>query len=407
MLARMDAGLSTPRASLARSASRVRRHLSTDAALRRAVIAVVGLRIVLGAVAAITARWFPRDPGFTIDPGLGLSTNGVTGWLLTPWQRDDAFSYERIAVHGYGHDPTAAFMPVFPLLEHAAGVVLGGAWIAGGLLVSSIALAVALVLLDRLVGADVDPATARRTVLLVAIAPWALFLVAPFTESTFLALSVGAFLAARRRRHVAAGGLAALAALTRPQGVLLMVPLAVEVIAEARDRRAQGRPALRPAHAAVLLPAVALGVFEGVLAWRLGLAHGTLSAQSDYWGVRTVAPWTAIADSVRTVATGVHPEEAFNLVAVALCAASLPTAFRRLPPAYGAYAAAMLLPILLHENTYSPLMSAGRFLLVVFPVAVVAAMWLRRPRALRLATSLCATLLVVFTIDYVRFHFVG
>ena len=63
--------------------------------------------------------------------------------------------------------------------------------------------------------------------LLVAFFPAALFFSAVYSESLFLLLSVGAVLAARQGRWAWAGALAALAALTRNSGVLLLVPLAL------------------------------------------------------------------------------------------------------------------------------------------------------------------------------------
>ena len=65
---------------------------------------------------------------------------------------------------------------------------------------------------------------ARRTVVLIAFFPAAVFFSAAYTESLFLALSVGVLLAARRERWALAGALGALAAATRSMGVLLIVP---------------------------------------------------------------------------------------------------------------------------------------------------------------------------------------
>ena len=60
---------------------------------------------------------------------------------------------------------------------------------------------------------------ARLAVLVTALAPMSFFLSAVYSESLYLALSVGLFYAARRGRFLTAGLLAALAAATRSAGV--------------------------------------------------------------------------------------------------------------------------------------------------------------------------------------------
>ncbi len=96
------------------------------------------------------------------------------------------------------------------------------------MVVNAVAFVVALTGLWRLVRRDFDPGVADRTVLYVAVFPVAFFLIAPFTESLFLAAAVWSILGARERRWglVAVAGL--LAGLTRPQGALLVLPLGWE-----------------------------------------------------------------------------------------------------------------------------------------------------------------------------------
>ncbi len=87
------------------------------------------------------------------------------------------------------------------------------------------------------------PATreaARRTVLYVAVFPFAYFFTQVYTESLFLLVSVSAVAAAVAARWGWAGLLGGLAALVRPNGVLIAVPLGLLALA--------GRP--RPAELA-------------------------------------------------------------------------------------------------------------------------------------------------------------
>src|SRR5262249_22503203 len=83
----------------------------------------------------------------------------------------------------------------------------------------------ALVALFALVRADYGQAIATRTVWLAALWPLSFFFSAVYTESVFLLLTVGAILLARRGRWTWAALAAALAALTRSSGILVLLPL--------------------------------------------------------------------------------------------------------------------------------------------------------------------------------------
>src|SRR5205823_1764407 len=113
--------------------------------------------------------------------------------------------YHHLALDGYHTASDAAFFPLYPTLIRGGAALLGGAYLLSGLLISTVAYVVALVLLHRLVRTDVDDAAAGRTLLYIALAPTAFFFLASYTEALFLALSVATFLALRRRAWLAAG----------------------------------------------------------------------------------------------------------------------------------------------------------------------------------------------------------
>src|SRR5207244_3847982 len=135
----------------------------------------------------------------------------------------DSVYYVQIAQDGYTNAKQAGFFPLYP---HVIGVL--GAPIITGVLLSLVAFAAALVLFDRLAVLETGSAlVARRSVWLLALFPASLFFSAVYTEGLFLALSVGAFLAARSGRWAWAGILGGLTAATRNVGVVLLVPLVV------------------------------------------------------------------------------------------------------------------------------------------------------------------------------------
>ena len=299
----------------------------------------------------------------------------------------DAVWYLGIADSGY--DGTrAAFFPLYPLLVRGVGEIGGGspgARLLAAYAISLVAFAGALVLLHRLVSLELGRALAALALLLLAVFPASLFFGAPYAESVFLLVSVGAFYAARTGRWAWAGAAAGAAAATRSAGILLLVPLAILWWQSAR----------RPRDAAWLLLAPA-GL--GAYALYLELAHGDGLAFLDVqqaWYRHFAGPlggaWdglVAAVDGARQLLSGSREHVYFrqaggdpfrvaqiNLMLfgfLVFALAAVAGVLRRLPLAYGAYIVAALLLPLSFPVTPQPLMSLPRFLAVLFPIF----MWL-------------------------------
>ena len=83
-------------------------------------------------------------------------------------------------------------------------------------------------LMYRLVRHDETPDVALRSAWFLLIFPTAYFLHIGYTEALFMALVLGSFLAARTERWWLAGVIGGLAALTRINGLVLLLALPVE-----------------------------------------------------------------------------------------------------------------------------------------------------------------------------------
>jgi len=100
--------------------------------------------------------------------------------------------------------------------------ILGGSQLAAALTISFLALFVALVLLRQLIRFEFRSyGPALKTITLLLLFPTAFFFVAAYQESLFLLLTIASFLSFRRDKLLHAGLFGGLAALTRPQGLLL------------------------------------------------------------------------------------------------------------------------------------------------------------------------------------------
>ena len=292
--------------------------------------------------------------------------NGLTRW--------DGGAYVAIARDGYTYAPgeqsTIAFAPLLPLLMRALATPFLSAGddslIAAGLLVTNAALLVALGYLVAL-GRDIrDDASGRRAALYLLVFPTTIFLSALYAESLFLALGLAAIVEARHGRWGRAGVLAGLAALARPFGLLLVVPLLIERI----GRRGQSR-GLDVGTVALALPLAAF------VAWQLWLYRLTgdlfafVSAQTAYRRAPS-APWAGIADLFDPAAYG----DPWLVIAVLATATALVLAsWRVLPRSLAAYGSVMLLATV----SSGTLVSFPRYALALFPIFLALGALAHRP----------------------------
>jgi hypothetical protein len=352
-------------------------------------------------------------------------TRSLAEPLLSPLARWDAVWYLRIAESGYGgSDVRAAFFPFYPLLVRAVAAPFGaspGALLVAAYVVSLAAFLGALVLLHRLVWLELGRPLAQPALLLLAVFPAAVFFGAPYSESLFLLLAVGAFYAARTGRWAWAGAAAAAAAGTRSAGVLLLLPVAM-LWWSARPRQPANAAWLLLAPLGLAAYALFLGLAEGD-AWRF------LDVQ-DAWSRELTVPlagaWDgfgAAIDGARQLLSGqtevIYFEEAagdpyriavINLMlfgslvfALVACVGCL----RRLPKAYGAWVAASLVLPLTFPVKPQPLMSLPRFLAVLFPIFMWLALWSEERRATSRVAAVSAIGLGLFTAQFASWHWIS
>jgi hypothetical protein len=357
------------------------------------------------------------------DPRLTHPIGGVGDVLLAPLARWDAVWYLRIADSGYaGDEHRTAFFPLYPLAVRAVGEIGGGGpggRLVAAYLVSLAAFLGALYLFHRLVSLELGRRMAWPAVLLLSLFPASLFFGAPYSESLFLLLSVGAFYAARTDRWAWAGACAAGAAATRSSGILLLLPLAYLWWRGERDRRG----------AWLLLAPLGLGAYGAYL----GAEHGDALAFThvqEAWFREFAGPlggvWDALVAAVegmRQLLSGsrehVYFEQAggdpyrvaamnmmlFGFLVFAVVAAI--GVVRRLPGAYGLWiVAALTLPLSFPVGP-QPLMSLPRFMAVLFPIFMWLALVCEERRWTPAAAALFAMGLGLFTTQFAVWQFVA
>jgi len=394
-------------------------------------------------------------------PGVTRGFGWLGNLLAAPAARWDGAWYLVIARYGYRPDLGAftssrtAFFPLYPL-GLSAIAHLGVPPVLAGVLLSLAALALALYGLHRLttlelarVGEHQDPArrkdptrpveVARLAVMVSAFAPMAFYFSAVYSESLYLALSVGVFLCARQGRWAWLGVLGALAAATRSAGVVLLLPAMMLYLYGPRQDRApdllaaaRWRPAYRLRGDVLwlgLVPA-GLGVYMAYLALSGGDALMPFHAQ-DVWSRHFAGPYGGVWDGVKAAFAGARQLLSFqrhhlyfplaggdpfidaghNLMLLAFLIAAVPAligVLRMLPLAYGVYVIAALALPLSYPVASQPLMSLPRFLVVLFPLSIWLAAWLAaHPRLRTPALALSALLMAAFVAQFATWHWVA
>jgi Gpi18-like mannosyltransferase len=327
--------------------------------------------------------------------------------LLAVWGRWDAVHYLDIATIGY-HGTDMAFFPLYPLLIAALGAVIGNHLIAG-LIVSNVALFFGLLYLYKLVEHEFDRAVARRAIFYISIFPTAVFFSAVYTESLFFFLTVASFYYMRERRWWLAGAFGFFAAMTRVEGVLLVVPFAIEWFVSHRAALMEGglqrTRAFRDLAPIVIIP-LGLALYMGYL-WVLNGDPLYFSHVQSHWNRHFAAPWTSVLNAFHKIATASQPQTVANqvleVVFTALMVFVLVAGWRKLKPSYIAY---MALSILVPMST-SSLMSMPRFALVLFPMFAILALWGKRPSINNTIVAFSLPLLGLFTVLFADWYWVA
>lgn len=385
-------------------------------------------RVLVLAAAAIAATQFESSGvaarRATALPYLHPFGDGPFGGLLdailTPLARFDSVWYLAIAQDGYlpltlpaNPGVKAAFFPLYPEVVRIVSVTGGPATtMIAAYLVSGAAFLIALLLLHRLTSLELGRRYARPAVMLTAFAPTSYFFSAPYTESLFLALTLGAFLAARQGRWAVAGVLAAACSATRNTGVLIALPIVLlylygprgeERPGAERARRLAPRHRPRPDLAWLALAPLGIVAFSAYLASATGDAFAWNSSQAVFGRVAT-DPVQGAWSGLRAGVEALGPDRGafarlnlYNLAFLTFAAIAAAGVLRRLPIAYGAYVVAALLIPLSAPLPEEPLRSLPRFVLVLFPLWMWLATLVERRGLTKPVTAVSAIGLVLLT----------
>jgi mannosyltransferase PIG-V len=351
----------------------------TDAApgaiARRALVSRIGVLLV-GYFAVVTV-------GLAASPDAGITG----GPLANLPGRFDAGWYTSIALRGYSFEgrfdrqQNLAFFPAFPMLERAAGYVLGAfapavpeerriarlLW--AGVIVSLIAFAWASVYLWRLARDTIGEDRAAAAVSLLAAYPFAVFFSAAYSESLFLLGCVATVYHFRRGQPGVAAAWGLLVGLTRPNGCFLALVLGLLLIERLRSREIGRSPDLARWLLAAAAPVAGMLIYSAYVhhvtgAWfgwaRLheawGRSYGGLAPVTRAYGWITDEGLLQVVENI--------PYDTLNSLGFLFAVAMVWPVWRRLGLAYAAFIAINVVPPMLAGGV----LSMGRISATLFPM---------------------------------------
>jgi hypothetical protein len=333
--------------------------LTTDARARAVLVPYVLSRGIVLFSLLLARHVLRARPGATLPVQARM---GLLGW--------DAAWYRDIAHHGYHGVAKVGlrFFPLFPLIARIVAWLPGVSAGTAVVMVANVsALAVGVLVYELARSEGRDPDLARRAVWIAYLAPSAFVFVMGYAEATFMITTLVALLALRSRRWWVAAAAGVLAGLTRPVGVLLVVPALFEVW---RSRGAATRRQYAALAGALVGPAVGTGAYllwaehrSGDLLYPLTVQQ--VSASRGGW----IDPFRALWRAARMAGSGGHLSAGIHVVTAVALVVLIARLWRRWPASFTAYAIVVAVVALSARN----LDSLERYSLSTVPFVLAAA----------------------------------
>lgn len=340
--------------------------------------------------------------GFVLRRLLGYDESA--GGYIRFWLCTDSRHYMDIARDWYLSDGEwdrlvqLVFLPGYPVIVRLFAYIIGNE-LAAGLFVSALCFAGSGVMLYKLVSLDEDSAAAKRAVKLFALSPAAFFFAAPMSESLFVLCTVSCLYLLRRGKLITGSLIGAYAAFTRSPGLILIVPILLELV----HKRAKPREYL----SLVIVP-LGFAAYCLVNYTVSGDAFKFMEYQSVHWHQQL--GWffnTAAYQSENAVSTARDNPALFfglwlpNLLAQLLALVTMLLAVRKIRASYTAYFIAYY--IVTMGATW--LLSAPRYLAAMISLPIALAALSPKKRTERILIALSALFFIAyFTVFLLRWQ---
>ena len=367
-----------------------------------------GSRVILTIIAWFAPYFSPNgDYQRYIDQGFFLSPK----WLIDIWCRWDSEWQFSITKWGYiaPEDLTAgysniAFFPLYPYLVRALTFWLPerfqteSVYLLVGLIFSNLFFLLGLYGLMRLGRLLYREESVRRAVTLIFCLPCAFYFSAYYSESLFFCMIIYTLYFAEKEHWCLSAVTAALAALTRPHGVLLLLPIIwIYLSKHSWDLRKIGLSWLWY----LLVPAGICAYFF-TLYRMTGDFFAFFKAQSS-WG-RSLSDTSAFAEYFQPIHSRHNRPTTIDLCMIIFSLImSVTLLIRSSAKAYGIYALACTLVLIGTGNLYS----MTRYTMVIFPIWLECADLLKNKRLYTFVCALLGTVQVLYFCGWINYYWIA
>lgn len=373
--------------------------------IKQIVLLFLAWRVVVLVFAPLGVLFLPLHSRDFLGGGLDNYSKNPLFW---GWANFDGEHYLLVAQNGYLAFKQA-FFPFYPML---IGFLSGFSkepfsLAVTALLISNTTFLLSLHFLWRLVALDYPQKIAFLTVLILLVFPASFFFGAVYTESLFLCLALGTFYAARKDKWVITGILGMLASATRVIGIFLLPAL----LFEWWDKRKEGKAGLPELLFLLLIP---LGVFSYMLFLKettgdpfafynlqilSGEQRGTelILLHQVFWRYAKML-WETVPNFIYLT---IFIELLAGIFGILLLVLGY---FKKMRPSYLCFGfLSYLLPTLTGSFSSMP-----RYLVVIFPIFIVLAIFISGNRFLKFGVlTVLMVLLVIETMLFIRGYWVA
>lgn len=327
---------------------------------------------------------------------------GVLESFEVLWNKWDAPHFISIAQNGYASIGEEryfiVFFPLYPILVRLFAIIIRD-FTLSGIIVSNLALCLGSIYLYKLVLMDYSHKVAMRAVFLLLIFPMSFFCGIVYTESLFIMLTIISFYYMRKREWINSGIFGLLAAFTRNFGILLLIPLFIEIVLSIKKEG--NKQAIEQLIALISIP-TGLGLYLFVNKMVTGDWLKFLSYQQEKWHnkfgflpenvgkhVLYIFEWKP------SISVSMWMPQVFSFL---LALGIIIFAIKRIRLSYSAY---MLVYLII---AFSPtwLISGPRYVMAMFPLYIVLSTTIKRELTWNMVILASSLLLALYTIGFVN-----
>lgn len=315
--------------------------------------------------------------------------------LLDVWGRWDSGWYLKIAQEGYSSSGSFAFFPLYPSLIKFFSLIVPErflsqeVWLFITVALSNLFFIFGLIIfhflvknifIDQKKSEEYAEDIAQKSVFFLLLFPTSFFFSCAYSESLFFILIVSSFYLIRNQKYLLASLIASLATLTKPYGILLLIPLVLSYL----KNRSWQFSKIDWKILYFLLPILTLLGYCHFCYLQTGDFLAFLHAQ-EQWRKQLSWPWQSIFQPIHFIGFITPLEKILTIFGVF----SLLLAFKFLPIEIAIWANLVNL-VPLFSGT---IISNMRYLIVLFPIFIVLAVISHKKT--QLSTAIITILLVL------------